>query len=201
MVLRLLKQSLRKVMGCQILRSSFFAWAVVACAIIFSCISCNGSARPVLAPGDAAPSFTLEAPSGEKVSLGSFAGKVVLLNFWAPWCGPCVSEMPSLEALSRELGPEGLVVLAVAVDTSMGQVQRFREAHGITFPMVFDNGRVASSQYRVSGFPESYVIDRRGRIAFFPEPDGSGVSLKIVGPREWNSTPVKAALRELLSVQ
>ncbi len=83
-------------------------------ALVFAIYS--GIHQRVVIAGESAPDFSLTTENGRTVSLNNFGGKVLLLNFWASWCPPCVEETPSLSELAREFGPKGLVVLAVSVD-------------------------------------------------------------------------------------
>ena len=116
--------------------------------------------------GKPAPAFSLGRLSGGgDVSLRSFRGKTVVLNFFASWCGPCKREAPVLERLWREDRARGLVVLGVDSNDSRGDARHFVQAHGLTYPVVFDqNGRVASDRYAVANLPATYVLNPKGRI-------------------------------------
>jgi cytochrome c biogenesis protein CcmG, thiol:disulfide interchange protein DsbE len=128
--------------------------------------------------GQPVPSFSLTGLDGHAVDLATQRGKVVILNFWATWCPPCVEEMPSLERLHRTLGPEGLVVISVSVDEDEATLREFVTKHGVTFPVLRDpSRRVANDVYRTTGFPETFVIDAAGVLRE-----------KFIGPAEW-STP------------
>lgn len=131
--------------------------------------------------GTPAPALRLPSLSGGEVDLGGFRGKLVVLNFWASWCAPCVTEMPSLERLHRALAPEGLVVVGISADEDEAALRRFVAERGITFPILKDpGGRTAAAAYHATGYPETFVIDR------------DGVLLEsYVGPAEWD---VPAAL-------
>jgi thiol-disulfide isomerase/thioredoxin len=108
--------------------------------------------------------FTLDSISGGSLSLASFKGKLVFLNFWATWCGPCNIELPAIAALSERLKSKGLVVLAVDLREEREKVETFVKAKGVTFPVALDrNGRVGSL-YGISGIPTTYVVDRTGKI-------------------------------------
>jgi len=141
-----------------------------------------------LRAGTAAPGFRLKDLSGGDVDLGAYRGKVVVLNFWATWCPPCVEEMPSLERLHRTLGPEGLAVVAVSTDEDEAELRRFVSSHGLTVPVLRDpGGRIASGGYRTTGYPETFVLDR------------SGVVLEhVVGPTEWDAPQALSHFRSLL---
>jgi peroxiredoxin len=141
-----------------------------------------------LAPGSAAPPFRLAALGGGEQDLAAARGKVVVLNFWATWCPPCVAEMPSLERLHRALAGEGLSVVTVSTDEDESELQRFVRERGLTVPVLRDpGGRVAASLYHTTGYPETFVLDREGRLLEH-----------VVGPAEWDSPERLATFRRLL---
>ncbi len=129
-----------------------------------------------LQPGSEAPGFRLPALAGGEFDLASQRGKIVVLNFWATWCPPCVAEMPSLERLHRALAPEGLSVVTVSADEDEAELRRFVSEQALTLPVLKDpGGRVAASAYRTTGYPETFILDRDGRLL-----------QHVVGPAEWD---------------
>jgi peroxiredoxin len=122
-----------------------------------------------------APVFSLPTLSQQSVNLREFRGSLVLLNFWATWCPPCVAEMPEFEKLYQELKPGRFVVLAVSIDTQ-GQkvVAPFWEKAGLTFPALLDPSGEVATRYGVRSLPTSFLIN----------PDGEIIA-RILGPREW----------------
>jgi len=143
--------------------------------------SAQGSLKP-------APAFTLTDINGKKVSLSDFKDKVVLLNFWATWCGPCKAEMPWLNNLHTTFKNEGFVVLAVSIDPSDKPVRSFVTEKGITFPVLMDPDKEAYFDlYAVFALPTSFLIDRNGIIVE-----------KIMGDREWDSPEMKNKIADLL---
>ena len=135
----------------------------------------------------AAPGFLLNDSDGKVVRLDDLRGKVVLLNFWATWCPPCRLEMPSLEALQRQLGPRGLAVLAVASRDNARDVRSFINEHRLSFPALLDPGAHAYDVYDVWSLPTTFVIGKRGYLVG-----------KVVGHRDWTSQQSKDFFLHLL---
>lgn len=114
--------------------------------------------------GALAPDFTLFTLEGEQVSLSDFRGQPVLINFWATWCGPCRLEMPAIQARYERYTQDGLVVLAVNFDEPAGDVERFRDEFGLTFPLLLDPGAMVQKLYRNRSYPSSFFVDAQGVI-------------------------------------
>jgi cytochrome c biogenesis protein CcmG/thiol:disulfide interchange protein DsbE len=115
--------------------------------------------------GAAAPSFTLRRLTGTgSLSLASLRGKPVVLNFWASWCGPCKSEAAVLERDWTRYRGRGVVFLGVDDKDFPSDARRFVTAHGLTFPMLQDGSGNVTGSYGISQVPETYVLDRQGRI-------------------------------------
>jgi len=116
--------------------------------------------------GAPAPEFSLPQLDGKgPLSLASFRGKTVVLNFFASWCDPCKREAPVLEKLWQQDRSRNLVVLGVDANDSHGDALRFVHAHGVTYPVVSDpNGSVASNSYGIANLPVTYVLNPKGRI-------------------------------------
>ena len=112
-----------------------------------------------------APDFTLTSLTGKKYRLSELRGKVVILNFWATWCGACVREMPSLDALFREYKGKGLIVLGISSDRDDELVKRFLNKHPVSYPVLIDKkGDLFVEKYVVSVLPMTYIIDKNGHI-------------------------------------
>lgn len=127
------------------------------------------TAGPLAAPapivGAPAPDFVLTTLAGEQVHLADLKGQVVMINFWATWCGPCEAEMPAIQSRYDTLRTNGLVVLAVNADESAETVQPFVDRWALTFPILMDPGLVVNDLYRVRGMPTTFFIGRDGVIA------------------------------------
>jgi cytochrome c biogenesis protein CcmG, thiol:disulfide interchange protein DsbE len=116
--------------------------------------------------GKAAPAYEAATLDGDRVTLASLKGEVVMLNVWATWCRPCVREMPSLQALHDELQPHGFRVVAVSVDRpgAGGQIRDFLVDHGISFDILHDPGKDIARRFQTIGLPETFLIDRDGVV-------------------------------------
>jgi thiol-disulfide isomerase/thioredoxin len=114
----------------------------------------------------AAPDFSLKSRAGQTVSLASLRGKVVLINFWATWCGPCRKEMPLLEQLSRKYEPLGFTVLGVNVEQDSRLADVFLKDVKVTFPILLDPANGVSKLYDVAAMPSTVIVDRRGNVRF-----------------------------------
>jgi cytochrome c biogenesis protein CcmG, thiol:disulfide interchange protein DsbE len=119
--------------------------------------------------------------------LSDLRGKVVVLNFWATWCPPCVEETPSLVELQKRIAARNGVVLGVSIDEDGAAYQKFIVDHGINFPTSWDPSKRSALDYGTVMYPETYIIDRKGKIA-----------RKIIGPQDWNSADMTAYFDDLL---
>ncbi|MDR4482112.1 MAG: TlpA disulfide reductase family protein [Nitrospirales bacterium] len=138
--------------------------------------------------GSPAPDFRLMDMKGKPVSLSDFKGKVVLLNFWATWCGPCRIEMPAMEALYRSMRSKGLEIVAVSVDQQGTAVTRpFQEAMGLSFPILHDQDYEVGLTYGARTLPMTFAIDRQGIIRQV-----------VFGSRDWNSPEARRGIAEVL---
>jgi cytochrome c biogenesis protein CcmG/thiol:disulfide interchange protein DsbE len=115
--------------------------------------------------GKPAPSFVLQRLDGNgKLNLRSLRGKAVVVNFWASWCGPCKTESAALERAWQKHRGDGVVVLGVDYHDVVGDARDFVRRHGITYPIVRDHDGLVGTRYDLSGVPETFFIDRRGRL-------------------------------------
>ncbi len=138
--------------------------------------------------GDTAPSFSVTTDEGKTLTRANFGGKILVLNFWASWCQPCVEEIPSLNQLQKELGSKGLVVLGISVDKNEASYKKFLKRARISFNTSLDREANVSSSYGTFKYPETYIIS----------PDGK-VLEKIISNRNWVNDPIYDRLKGLLS--
>ncbi|MCY4019904.1 MAG: cytochrome c biogenesis protein/redoxin [Chloroflexi bacterium] len=117
-----------------------------------------------LAEGNRAPDFTIATVDGQELNLSDLRDKVVLLNFWGTWCGPCRREMPEFQKAYEEWGEEGLLILAIAYNDTEAAIRDFRDEFGLTFPLALDDSGEINDSYAVQTRPSTYIIGRDGLI-------------------------------------
>ena len=139
------------------------ACLVISLAIL-SVIVADTIRERIVNVGDRAPDFEIRSDTGRTISLDNYKGRVLVLNFWATWCPPCIEEMPSLNAMSKELERSGVVVLGVSVDRNEAVYKDFLARAGLAFETARDPEGQVSSEYGTYRFPETYVIDKEGRV-------------------------------------
>lgn len=141
----------------------------------------------VVGVGDTAPNFSIRTDNGLTISPASFGGRLLVLNFWATWCPPCIEEMPSLDQMQKQLKDAGVVVLGISVDEDEAAYKNFLARTRVSFLTARDPAAQISSLYGTYRYPETYVINREGKVV-----------QKIIGPTEWTDERMLAYLRSLL---
>lgn len=163
-------------------------WAVLVGALAILI----GFAMPSYRQGEAsiagktAPEFSFDQ-NGKSMRFSDLRGKVVVVNFWATWCPPCVEETPLLNRLEQRIASRGGMVLGISVDEDPDAYERFLQDQKVAYPTFRDPSKKISLEYGTSMYPETYIVDRHGRIA-----------RKIVGPQQWDSPDIVAYLDNLL---
>lgn len=137
----------------------FSAVIVSGWILVFSCGCYSGTRPPRI--GTSAPDFTVR-DSERSVTLSQLKGQIVVLNFWATWCAPCVEEVPSLVQMQQRMKAKGVTVLAVSVDADDSSYRRFVKDHSVNLLTVRDGDQKSNALYGTSKFPETYIIDRNG---------------------------------------
>jgi cytochrome c biogenesis protein CcmG, thiol:disulfide interchange protein DsbE len=148
----------------------------------------------VVAVGDSAPNFRVKTESGAELTPTSFGGKVLILNFWASWCTPCVQEIPSLNQIQKMFASQGLVVLGVNVDSKEELYRNMLQRFQVTFQTVRDPQENINYRYGTYKVPESYIIDRNGKVlqkyAGLPDVNGEW--------KVWTDPQIVSYVRSLL---
>ena len=163
-------------------------WAVmgfIALVVVFFARPMYRQGEPSVA-GKTAQDFPTEI-WGKPGRLSDLRGKVVVLNFWATWCPPCVEETPSLNRLQKYIEPHNGVVLGVSVDEDPAAYEKFLKDQGVVFPTFREPTRKLSLDYGTPVYPDTYIIDRHGKIA-----------RKFYGPQQWDSPDMLAYFDAIL---
>jgi peroxiredoxin len=146
--------------------------------------ACYSGSRPPRI-GSAAPDFTVR-DSDHSVKLSDYHGQIVVLNFWATWCPPCVEEMPSLVEMQRRMKAKGITVVAVSVDVDQDAYNQFIKEHNVNLLTVRDAGQKSNALYGTFKFPETYIIDRNGVMR-----------RKFLGAVDWTAPDITEFLSKL----
>jgi peroxiredoxin len=160
------------------------AVAVILGGVVFLLLYRQRSQFPGL--GDSGPDFTLPTLKGETLRLSNYRRQVVVLNFWATWCPPCIEETPSLKKFADAMAGQGVAVVSVSVDEDTKALEEFVSRYNLTFPVARDPNQTVSSRYGTFKFPESYILDEDGRIAE-----------KLIGAVDWQDPRIIEFVRNL----
>jgi cytochrome c biogenesis protein CcmG/thiol:disulfide interchange protein DsbE len=150
---------------------------LIPLALLLALSGCWRGSRPSRI-GAAAPDFTVH-DSNRTVTLSQLKGQVVVLNFWATWCPPCIEEMPSLVQMQERMRSKGVTVLAVSVDADEKSYRQFLREHNVNLLSVRDGDQKSNELYGTSKFPETFVIDRKGVVR-----------RKFIGAVDWTDPEV-----------
>jgi cytochrome c biogenesis protein CcmG/thiol:disulfide interchange protein DsbE len=173
-------------------------WAIVAAivvvlgGILFISTRLIGNQIFLVSIGSEAPEFkaaTIDPTAPTTRHMADYRGSVVLLSVWATWCPPCVVEMPSIERLYKDYGPQGLKVVAISIDDpgTDSTIRTFARQHALTFDILHDPTGAIEKDYQTTGVPETFVIGRDGVIR-----------KKIIGASDWDSQGDRALISQLL---
>src|SRR2546425_211587 len=133
----------------------------------------------VVKAGDTAPDFSITTDHGRKMTATDFGGKVLVLHFWASWCAPCVEEAAPLNEFQRRVADSGVVVLGVSIDTNENAYRKFLRTYRVAFETARDPEANISASYGTFKVPETYIIDRTGKVV-----------QKVIGEGEWGDATV-----------
>jgi peroxiredoxin len=159
-------------------------WVLVSLTVwVSACVNQDNTGA-----GIEAPEFRLRNLKGGETALSSLRGKVVLVNFWATWCGPCRAEMPSMEALYGSYDRADFAILAISIDTvSEERVRAYVDSFGFSFPILLDPHLIVNELYQVRVVPMSLLIDRTGKI-----------HEQILGARDWSDPDIRLTIQKLI---
>ena len=178
-------------------RAPYYGAVILAIVVVTAAWLSRGRIKPVLA-GEPAPDFVVQDPAGNQVSLETYEGKVILLNVWATWCGPCEEEMPSMERLYQRFSRDEFEIVAISIDAPSGQFDAagrpggdpvaFAEGLGTTFPILLNPSGDIQRTYQTTGVPESFLIGTDGIIY-----------KKVAGSTAWDSEANESLVRRLVT--
>ncbi len=157
-------------------------------ALILSVLAATSLASSGL-EGHAAPDFALKSSTGENLRLSEYRGDVVMINFWATWCGPCRQEMPLLDELYQRYSRVGFNLLGVNIDDDSRRAMQMIEELGVNFPVLFDASKKVSELYDVDAMPVTVLVDREGTVRYVHQGYKPGYEDKYL-------TQIRTLLRE-----
>jgi thiol-disulfide isomerase/thioredoxin len=156
---------------------------------LFLFVSCSEK-KSELSEGASAPKLSIgDIRNGQTVDVSLLRNKIVLVNFWASWCMPCKEEMPSIEALHRDMiNNDRFVMVTILYKDSPAAATDYMRANGYTFPVFVDLNDSSARNFGVTGVPETYIIDKKGMLR-----------KRVIGPADWNSPDAKNYINTLIS--
>jgi peroxiredoxin len=166
----------------QVLKAAIIALSAVLVFVLYSSIH-----ERIVDVGDSAPDFTITADNGRTITASNFGGRLLVLNFWATWCQPCVDEVPSLDQFAQQMAGSGVVVLGVSVDKNAKLYHDFLSRSHVAFMTARDPDAKISADYGTYKYPESYIIDSKGKVV-----------QKIIGATNWTDGNMVNAVKSFL---
>jgi cytochrome c biogenesis protein CcmG, thiol:disulfide interchange protein DsbE len=169
-------------------KTDFLLKAAIGLLTIALCWVVAGTlSERVITVGDRAPDFSIVTDSGRTVTRENFGGRVLVLNFWATWCPPCIEEMPSLDQFQKRLAANGVVVVGVSVDRNEKAYKAFLDRAKVSFQTARDPEARISADYGTFKYPETYIINSKGEVIE-----------KFIGPENWLDEQLVERIRRLL---
>lgn len=153
----------------------------------FVLVLANSLNEHMVKEGDTAAPFTIRTDTGKTVSASNFGGNLLILNFWASWCKPCIDEVPSLDRLQHQFADKGLVVLGISIDKDAGAYRGFLRRNPVSFLTARQTTDAINVEYGTLKVPETYIIDRSGKVL-----------KKIIGEENWGDENVVSYVQSLL---
>ena len=163
-------------------------WAGIAALLaVFVFVLVRAIPEHIVDVGDTAPNFTITADNGRTISVSNFGGRLLVLNFWATWCKPCVEEVPSLDEFAKQMAGSDVVVLGVSMDYDPNAYRAFLDRARVSFMTARDPAAKISADYGTFKYPESYIIDSKGKVV-----------QKIIGATNWTDGNMVQAVKSFL---
>jgi cytochrome c biogenesis protein CcmG/thiol:disulfide interchange protein DsbE len=147
--------------------------------VVLTVIMAGALNERIVKAGDSAPEFSITTDRGKTITATNFGGKVLVLHFWASWCGPCVHELPSINEFQKRVADSGVVVLGISVDTNENAYHKFLEKYQVAFQTARDPDANISTEYGTFKYPETYIIDASGKVV-----------QKVIGEGDWGDDAV-----------
>ncbi|MBI3684580.1 MAG: TlpA family protein disulfide reductase [Acidobacteria bacterium] len=157
------------------------------CLAALIAVTADAMRERIVSVGDRAPGFSIVADNGQTITHSNFGGRLLVLNFWATWCPPCIQELPSLNAFQERMKLKGVVVIGISVDKNEQTYKGFLKRAGVSFVTARDPEAEISSSYGTFKYPETYVIDSQGRVLE-----------KFIGPENWMDPKILERIERLL---
>lgn len=167
---------------------TFLVAFIVLCGALLIYIVAGTLEQRVTNAGDTAPNFKVVTDDGKTITRSDFGGKLLVLNFWASWCPPCISETPSLEQFARQFAPQGVVVLGISQDRKEDRYKQFKQRFGVTFETARDPGADIAASYGTLQIPESYLIAPNGKVLE-----------KVISNQDWMDPQFLARVRQMIA--
>jgi cytochrome c biogenesis protein CcmG, thiol:disulfide interchange protein DsbE len=167
-------------------RCGFF----LVCCCAFAALNAHAQNGRWYPEDEPAAALILKTVDGKEHDLAGYKGRVVLVNFWATWCGPCIAEMPSLAALAKKIGEKNIAVIGVNYHESAQKIRDFAASSGVPFPLLRDPWQEASETWKVRVLPTTFVIDANGTLRY-----------RVVGEVDWSSKFVAEKLKPVLATK
>ena len=162
-------------------------FAIVVLTFTFVFVIATTLREKVITVGDSAPDFSITADNGRTFTTANFGGRLLVLNFWATWCPPCVEETPSLSRFAAQMAPSGVVVLAISVDKDERAYRAFLQRMKPAFQVARDPGAKINADFGTFKYPETYVIDSHGKVL-----------RKFISDQPWDSENMLSDIKSLL---
>jgi peroxiredoxin len=160
---------------------------IVLLMAVFVYVIFDSFHEKIVVVGDSAPDFSITADNGRVISTSNFGGKLLVLNFWATWCEPCIVEIPSLNAFQKRLADKGVVVVAISIDKDEKAYRDFLNQIKVSFLTARDPDNKINADYGTLKVPETYIIDSKGKVL-----------RKVISAQDWMSERVIGDVESLL---